>query len=45
MRHVILGGFLFAVTAIVLAPGAAAAETSSVAERHFSYAVPQTEEA
>ena len=44
MRHVILGGFLFAVTAIVLAPGAAAAEhQSSCPNGYFSYAVPQTE--
>jgi hypothetical protein len=44
MRHVILSGFLFAVTAIVLAPGAAAAEhQSSCPNGYFSHAVPQTE--
>ena len=45
MRRVILGGFLFAVTAIVLAPGAAAAERqSSCPNGYFSRAVPQSEE-
>ena len=43
MRHVILGGFLFAVTAIGLAPGAAAAEHRSCPNGYFSYDVPQTE--
>ena len=44
MRHVILCGFLFAVTAIVLAPDAAAAEhQSSCPNGYSSHAVPQTE--
>ena len=44
MRHVILGGFLFAVTAIGLAPGAAAAEhQSSCPNGYTAHAVPQTE--
>ena len=45
MRHVILSGFLFAVTAIGLAPGAAAAEHLSCPNGYFAYAVPQGEEA
>jgi hypothetical protein len=45
MRHVILGGFLFAVTAIGLAPGAAAAEhQSSCPNGYTAHVVPQTEE-
>jgi hypothetical protein len=44
MRHVILCGFLFAVTAIGLAPGAAAAEhQSSCPNGYTAHAVPQTE--
>jgi hypothetical protein len=44
MRHVILCGFLFAVTAIGLAPGAAAAEHQSSCPNGFTvHAVPQTE--
>jgi hypothetical protein len=44
MRHVILSGFLFAVAAIGLAPGAAAAEHQSSCPNGFTaHAVPQTE--
>jgi hypothetical protein len=44
MRRVILCGFLFAVTAIGLAPGAAAAEhQSSCPNGYTAHAVPQTE--
>ena len=43
MRHVILCGFLSAVTAIVLAPGAAAAEHRSCPNGYTAYDVPQTE--
>ena len=44
MRHVILCGFLLAVTAIGLAPGAAAAEPkSSCPNGYTAHAVPQTE--
>ena len=44
MRRVILCGFLFGVTAIVLAPGAAAAEhQSSCPNGYTTHAVPQTE--
>jgi hypothetical protein len=43
MRHVILCGFLFAVTAIGLAPGAAAAEhQSSCPNGYTAHPVPQT---
>jgi hypothetical protein len=45
MRHIVLCGFLSAVTAIVLAPGAAAAEhQSSCPNGYTALAVPQTEE-
>jgi hypothetical protein len=46
MRQVILSAFLFAVTAVVLVPGAAADQhQSSCPNGYTAYAVPQTEAA
>jgi len=46
MRHVVLYAFLFAVTAVVLAPGAAADQhLSSCPNGYNAYPVPQTEAA
>ena len=46
MRHVVLCAFLFAVTAVVLAPAAAAAQNqSSCPNGYAAYPVPQTEAA